>query len=124
MFIGNLYAIGGSDGHACLSSVEIFNVSTQSWTNGPQMSTARCNVGVANACQSLYAIGGFSGRDFLNNAEFLDDDRSSEWTTSLRVDHGLANDDSGLSDSGSPTSEDQLNLINTTETSNNTQKNT
>jgi kelch-like protein 1/4/5 len=38
---GRLYAVGGYDGSSCLSTVEVFDPSTNSWQPAPKMSTAR-----------------------------------------------------------------------------------
>lgn len=44
------------------------------------MSQARANVAVAVVDNRLYAVGGFSGKNFLNTIEYLDIN-SNEWTT-------------------------------------------
>ena len=58
---GKLYAVGGSDGTHSLSSTEMFDPESQTWSPGPNMSTPRSNVGVAVIAGRLYAVGGFSG---------------------------------------------------------------
>jgi influenza virus NS1A-binding protein len=58
---GKLYAVGGSDGSHSLCSTEIYDPQEKTWTPGPNMTTARANVGVAVIGSRLYAVGGFSG---------------------------------------------------------------
>jgi hypothetical protein len=58
---GQLYAVGGSDGSHSLCSTEIYDPQEKTWTPGPNMTTARANVGVAVIGSRLYAVGGFSG---------------------------------------------------------------
>ena len=53
--------MGGSDGAHSLNSTEIYDPTTQNWTPGPSLTTARANVGVAVIGNRLYAVGGFSG---------------------------------------------------------------
>ena len=48
------------------------------------MTFCRGNVGVALVNDKLWAVGGFSGKSFLNNVEFLDP-VTDEWTTYLSV---------------------------------------
>lgn len=60
---GRLYAVGGSDGSHSLCSTEIYNPQEKTWTPGPNMTTARANVGVAVIGSRLYAVGGFSGME-------------------------------------------------------------
>jgi len=59
--LGKLYAVGGSDGTHSLTSTEVYDAESQSWTPGPSMTTPRANVGVSVIGNRLYAVGGFSG---------------------------------------------------------------
>jgi len=79
---GKLYVIGGSDGHMSLNSVEVYDTHTQTWSFGPSLSVARTNVGVAVAQGRLFAVGGFSGKAFLDSLEYLAED-GCEWCSSL-----------------------------------------
>merc|ERR1719427_1050403 len=72
--------MGGSDGQQSLCSTEIYDPETKSWAPGPSMTTCRANVGCAVMDGKLYAVGGFSGKIFLNTIEYLDPD-TMEWTT-------------------------------------------
>lgn len=60
---GQVYAVGGSDGSHSLCSTEIYDPQEKIWTPGPNMTTARANVGVAVIGSRLYAVGGFSGME-------------------------------------------------------------
>jgi hypothetical protein len=60
---GRIYAVGGSDGSHSLCSTEIYDPQKKTWTPGPNMTTARANVGIAVIGSRLYAVGGFSGTE-------------------------------------------------------------
>lgn len=79
-FAGRMYVVGGSDGQSSLTSVEIYDFESRTWTHGPNMNIARANVALAVVGQRLYAVGGFSGKHFLNSSEFLAKDLK-EWST-------------------------------------------
>lgn len=78
IFTGKLYVVGGSDGTMSLATVEIFDPATQSWSFGPVLSIPRANVGVAVVGKRLFAVGGFSGKAFLDTVEYLAED-GCEW---------------------------------------------
>ena len=78
LFTDKLYVVGGSDGTASLATVEIYDPVTQMWSFGPVMSIPRANVGVAVVGKRLFAVGGFSGKAFLESVEYLAED-GSEW---------------------------------------------
>jgi Kelch motif len=73
-----LYVIGGSDGQTSLVSTEILDIPTGTWHVGPSLCTPRANMGVAVIGHRLFAVGGYSGKSFLNSVEFLSDD-GEEW---------------------------------------------
>jgi influenza virus NS1A-binding protein len=73
-FLGKLYVVGGNDGQSCLSTVEIFDPATYQWSFGPTINMPRANVGVSVIQDRLFAVGGFSGKLFLNNIEYLSAD--------------------------------------------------
>lgn len=50
------------------------------------MTTPRANVEVAVVGDRLYAVGGFSGKTFLNTIEYLDEN-TNEWTTFVPKDN-------------------------------------
>lgn len=53
-----IYVLGGFDGTAHLSSVEAYNVRTDSWTPVTCMTTPRCYVGATVLRGRLYAVAG------------------------------------------------------------------
>lgn len=72
-----------------LSSVEVFDPETNSWSSGPPLTCSRANVGVAVVGDRLYAVGGFSGKTFLNTIEFLDT-LNNEWTSFVTTENNLS----------------------------------
>jgi len=78
IFTDKLYVIGGSDGQTSMMSTEIFDMLTSTWHVGPSLCTPRANMGVAVIGRRIFAVGGFSGKAFLNTIEYLCDD-SDEW---------------------------------------------
>ena len=70
--------LGGSDGASSLRSTEVYDGETKTWTSGPALNVQRANVSAVALFGSLYAIGGFSGKKFLNTLEVLAPD-SQEW---------------------------------------------
>jgi len=76
--VDKLYVVGGSDSQTSLVSVEIFDFVTGLWTSGPSLGTPRANMGVAIVHRRLFAVGGFSGKAFLDSVEFLSDD-GEQW---------------------------------------------
>ncbi len=43
----SIYVVGGTNGTQSLKTVEIYNVLTQRWTQGPELNVARANVSIA-----------------------------------------------------------------------------
>lgn len=68
-----IYAIGGYNGHAHVSSVERFDFSLKQWVCVSSMNIARCTLSAVASpdCQYIYAIGGFNGSP-LNTVERYD----------------------------------------------------
>ncbi len=62
-----------------MNSIEIFDLQTKTWTNGPPMLTNRYELSVECIGGPLYAIGGHDGRAILNTVERFDPE-TSEWT--------------------------------------------
>ncbi len=79
-FSDKLYVVGGSDSSSSLATVEIFDPVAQTWSFGPMMSIPRANVGVAVLQNRLFAVGGFSGKAFLDSVEYLAAD-GNEWSS-------------------------------------------
>ena len=76
--------VGGSDGTMALNTVEVYDPETSSWSMGPQISVPRANVGVVVLKNRLFAVGGFSGKEFLDSVEYLNDE-TAEWCSFLPV---------------------------------------
>lgn len=76
LFLGKIHVVGGSDGSNSLKSVEILD--NNNFILGSTMSIGRANVGVVSFNNRLYAVGGFSGKKFLDTFEYLDP-KSEEW---------------------------------------------
>eukprot|EP00102_Acyrthosiphon_pisum_P027562 XP_016664772.1 PREDICTED: kelch-like protein 2 [Acyrthosiphon pisum] len=66
-----IYAIGGEDGDSVLSSVEVFDVSTQKWRMVSSMTIERSSFGVGVLNNRLYAVGGFRSTH-LRSVEYYD----------------------------------------------------
>ncbi|XP_037266286.1 kelch-like protein 12 isoform X6 [Falco naumanni] len=68
----HIYVVGGFDGTAHLSSVEAYNIRTDSWTTVTSMTTPRCYVGATVLRGRLYAIAGYDGNSLLSSIECYD----------------------------------------------------
>ncbi|MDP2435503.1 MAG: kelch repeat-containing protein, partial [archaeon] len=80
--------IGGQtySGESCLSTVEIFDTTTNQWRSGAPMPTARCYIALASVGNTIYAIGGVTafipgGWVFSTVVEAYDI-LTNQWTTS------------------------------------------
>ena len=67
-----------------MCTTEVLDMVENAWHPGPTMTFCRGNVSVAVVNEQLWAVGGFSGKNFLNNVEFLDPVKD-EWTSYLPV---------------------------------------
>ncbi|KTG47737.1 hypothetical protein cypCar_00027832, partial [Cyprinus carpio] len=68
----HIYVVGGFDGTAHLSSVEVYNIRTDYWTTVANMTTPRCYVGATVLRGRLYAIAGYDGNSLLSSIECYD----------------------------------------------------
>ncbi|CAE1225047.1 IVNS1ABP [Acanthosepion pharaonis] len=75
--------IGGNDGMQSLRSTEIYDTENDCWYLGPQLGIER--VSVASLGNKLFAVGGFSGKRFLDSLEYFDD-TTEEWCCYSSVD--------------------------------------
>lgn len=80
--LDKLYVVGGSDGQTSMVTVEIYDPGQDSWTFGPSLGVPRANMGVIAMDRQLFAVGGLSGRSFLESIEYLCDD-GNEWCSCL-----------------------------------------
>lgn len=84
---GTVYLTGGSDGSQSLKSTEILTPD-RGWVMGPSLSIPRANVGVVTCGNRFFAVGGFSGKKFLDSMEFLSDIHE-EWCCYLPVENSV-----------------------------------
>lgn len=77
--------IGGNDGMQSLRSTEIYDTENDCWYLGPQLGIERANVSVASLGNKLFAVGGFSGKRFLDSLEYFDA-TTEEWCCYSPVD--------------------------------------
>lgn len=82
-----MYLTGGSDGSQSLKSTEILTPD-RGWVMGPSLSIPRANVGVVTCGNRFFAVGGFSGKKFLDSMEFLSDIHG-EWCCYLPVENSV-----------------------------------
>ena len=80
---GILYAVGGQNNSAYLSTVEAYDPTTDSWTTTAPMPTARTALGVGVINGILYAVGGESAGK-LNTVEAYDPATDS-WSTKMHM---------------------------------------
>ena len=77
--------VGGNDGTQSLRSTEIYDIDNDCWYLGPQLGIERANVSVASLGNKLFAVGGFSGKRFLDSLEYFDAN-TEEWCCYSPVD--------------------------------------
>ena len=75
------------------------------WKPGPTMTTCRTNVSVAVVGDRLWAVGGFSGKVFLNTVEYLDGD---EWTSFIPLPEQMFKSTKSTNSLGSKVASTQL----------------
>ncbi|CRG94427.1 kelch protein, putative [Plasmodium gallinaceum] len=80
VFKNKIYAIGGSTGVKNLSSVEIYDLNTNSWIEGPNLNFARSNLVAFTWKNHLVVYGGINKQkgDLINSAEILNE-KTSCW---------------------------------------------
>jgi N-acetylneuraminic acid mutarotase len=77
----SIYIVGGTNGGKSLKSVEIYDIINKRWSVGPDLNVARTNVAIAFIGDILFAVGGFDGKAFLKNIEYLNcNDTSNGWS--------------------------------------------
>uniref|UniRef100_A0A3Q0S9T8 Influenza virus NS1A binding protein a n=1 Tax=Amphilophus citrinellus TaxID=61819 RepID=A0A3Q0S9T8_AMPCI len=75
VLMGQLYVIGGSNGHSDeLSCGEKYDPHADEWTQVPELRTNRCNAGVCSLNNKLYVVGGSDpcGQKGLKNCDAFD----------------------------------------------------
>ena len=68
---GKVLVVGGFSGHNFLSSVEVYNPSTNTWQMGPSLKVPRSGMGVAVLEGTVYVAGGNRGTGRLRSVERL-----------------------------------------------------
>lgn len=77
---GIIYAVGGLTRNGdSVSTVEMYDPKTSTWTMSQNMSMLRSRVGVAVMNSKLYAIGGYNGHERLSTVEVFDPELK-KWT--------------------------------------------
>ena len=66
---GRIFVAGGFDDNAPLNSVEVFNPTTNQWSNIKPMMSPRGGVGLAPLSGNLVAVGGHNGSEYLRSVE-------------------------------------------------------
>ena len=70
---GRIYAVGGDDAQGdALANLQIYDPTTNTWTSGAAMPTARGLAGVTSSEGRLYAIGGLGSDGAVDNVEAYD----------------------------------------------------
>jgi hypothetical protein len=64
-----IYYVGGYSAGTFSNKTLIYDVSQDSWVDGPNMPTARAYLGLAVVSDVIYAIGGFDGSNWLSSNE-------------------------------------------------------
>uniref|UniRef100_A0AAQ6ACX1 BTB domain-containing protein n=2 Tax=Amphiprion TaxID=80969 RepID=A0AAQ6ACX1_AMPOC len=75
VLMGQLYVIGGSNGHSDeLSCGETYDPHADEWAQVPELRTNRCNAGVCSLNNKLYVVGGSDpcGQKGLKNCDAFD----------------------------------------------------
>jgi N-acetylneuraminic acid mutarotase len=86
---GNIYAIGGFDGHSELSRLDIYKPAANTWQalNAPMPTPRRCLASVLASDGKIYAIGGLGAGSSLATVEVFDP-VSITWTTGFPLASG------------------------------------
>jgi len=77
--VGILYTVGGMDGDKGATTIEEYNLRTNTWTSRVKISNRRLQFGAAIINSKIYIIGGRDGYKTLNTAECFDL-KTSTWS--------------------------------------------
>ncbi|ETN82136.1 kelch repeat protein [Necator americanus] len=69
---GAIYAVGGLDDTTCFSTVERYDIESNTWTDVAPMNVRRGGVGVSALGKFLFAVGGNDGSSSLDSCERYD----------------------------------------------------
>merc|ERR1712179_83965 len=70
VFDGKIFALGGHDGSNRLKTVEMYDPSSNMWTEMPSMNRRRSDFGATVLEGKIFAVGGFDGQDVLSSVEY------------------------------------------------------
>ena len=78
LYHNKIFIIGGSNGVTSLTSVEVYDPTSNEWilnVNGirNELNIPRVGLGVTVCSDKIYAVGGFDGRTFLKSVEVYDE---------------------------------------------------
>ena len=76
-----IYVVGGYGGgeNNCLDTAERFDVNAQKWEMLPKLNIGRRALSVAALPDGIYAVGGYSGKQYIASVERFDIERNC-WT--------------------------------------------
>ena len=83
---GRLYAIGGFNGKACLSTCECYDPQKNSWEEIAPLRTARRSLCAVALPDGVYALGGYNGEKYLSSVEKYDPSKN-EWINVQPMNH-------------------------------------
>ncbi|XP_078601434.1 kelch-like protein 5 isoform X2 [Branchiostoma floridae x Branchiostoma japonicum] len=78
--VGSLFAVGGMDSTKGATSIEKFDLRTNTWTQVASMNGRRLQFGVAVLEEKLYVVGGRDGLKTLNTTECYNP-KTKQWTS-------------------------------------------
>lgn len=84
---GKIYVVGGIDAYArTLRSMEIYDIATDTWSNGPPMPQALHHPAVTTDGEKLYVLGGLIGISFDTvDTAYQYDPATSQWSELPRL---------------------------------------
>ncbi|XP_052085494.1 actin-binding protein IPP-like [Mytilus californianus] len=81
-----IYVVGGEDDLLMYNNLEIYNLQTGIWTEGPAMSVPRSGFGLCACDGKIYAFGGWVGSVLGDNVEVYDQ-KIGHWVTDSVIPH-------------------------------------
>jgi N-acetylneuraminic acid mutarotase len=81
---GNVYCLGGYNGHVRFNTVECYSVEMNNWSLMRPMQETRSDACAVAWGGRIYIVGGFNGADVLQTTEIYDPERN-EWMYGPRL---------------------------------------
>jgi N-acetylneuraminic acid mutarotase len=81
---GNVYCLGGYNGHVRFNTVECYNVEMNNWSLVKPMQETRSDASAVAHGGRIFIMGGFNGENILHTTEIYDPERN-EWTYGPRL---------------------------------------